>query len=464
MDNPHIVRIHDVFEENGTAYYVMEYLSGGSLSDRIPADGLPESEALGYIRQVCDALSYIHGRKILHLDIKPSNILFRKADEAVLIDFGISKHYEESGGNQTSSTPVGVSRGYAPLEQYKSGGVSQFTPATDIYSLGATLYKLLTGQTPPDADEVNEDGLPPLPSSVSFSVRMAVEKAMSPRRKDRPQDLDEFLNLLDVASDEAVSPSDSETVGPGHLQTPSDETTALAGAGSSSANKAYYKGNILVVNGIEYPMVNVCGGEFVMGDGGIFSDNRRHDVRVDDFAIGKYEVTQELWEAVMGDNPSRFKGARRPVECVSWYDCVVFIDKLNALTGASFRLPTEAEWEFAARGGNSSRGYKYSGSDSIGNVAWYYENGGNQTHDVGLKSPNELGIYDMSGNVCEWCNDWYGRYLSLYQTNPKGPSNGSRRVVRGGSWYRYARCCRVSNRLNVAPGLRYSDIGLRLCH
>ena len=409
-------------------------------------------------------MSYIHGRKILHLDIKPSNILFRKADEAVLIDFGISKHYDEAGGSQTSSTPVGVSRGYAPLEQNKSGGVSQFTPATDIYSLGATLYKLLTGQTPPDADEVNEDGLPPLPSSVSSSVRMAVEKATSPRRKDRPQNLDVFLNLLDVASDEVVSPSDSETVEPGHLQTPSDEATELAEAGSSSANKAYYKGNILVVNGIEYPMVNVRGGEFVMGDGGIFSDNRRHNVRVDDFAIGKYEVTQELWEAVMGNNPSYFKGARRPVESVSWDDCMAFIDKLNALTGASFRLPTEAEWEFAARGGNSSRGYRYSGSDSIGNVAWYEDNSGSQTHDVGLKSPNELGIYDMSGNVWEWCNDWYGSYSSSSQTNPKGPGSGSNRVSRGGSCCNYASYCRVSYRYIYTPDESDLNIGLRLCH
>ena len=209
MDNQHIVRIHDVFEENGTAYYVMEYLSCGSLSDRIPSDGLPEFEALGYIRQVADALSYIHKNKILHLDIKPSNILFRKADEAVLIDFGISKHYDEVGGGQTSSTPVGVSRGYAPLEQYKCGGVSQFSPATDIYSLGATLYKLLTGQTPPDADEVNEDGLPDLPHRVSVSSCEAVEKAMSSRRKDRPQSVAEFMELLEVAG---VSADETEII------------------------------------------------------------------------------------------------------------------------------------------------------------------------------------------------------------------------------------------------------------
>ena len=206
MDNHHIITIHDVFEENGTAYYVMEYLSCGSLSEKIPYEGLPESEAVGYIRQIADALSYIHQNKILHLDIKPSNILFRKADEAVLIDFGISKHYDEEEGSQTSSTPVGVSEGYAPTEQYEREGVSSFAASTDIYSLGATLYCLLSGHRPPKASIVLNDGLPPLPSSVSDPVRNAVEKAMSPRRKDRPQTVSAFLRLLEVAPARRVPP------------------------------------------------------------------------------------------------------------------------------------------------------------------------------------------------------------------------------------------------------------------
>ena len=205
MDNHHIITIHDVFEENGTAYYVMEYLSCGSLSEKIPCEGLPESEAVGYIRQIADALSYIHQENILHLDIKPSNILFRKPDEAVLIDFGISKHYDEEG-SQISSTPVGVSEGYAPTEQYEREGVSSFAASTDIYSLGATLYCLLSGHRPPKASIVLNDGLPPLPSSVSAPVRNAVEKAMSPRRKDRPQSVSAFLRLLEVAPARRVPP------------------------------------------------------------------------------------------------------------------------------------------------------------------------------------------------------------------------------------------------------------------
>lgn len=197
MDNHHIVRIFDIFEENGTAYYVMEYLDGDGLLSKIPEGSrMDEDTALGYIRQVCDALDFIHKHNILHLDVKPGNILFRSNGEAVLIDFGISKHYTEEGGSQTSSTPIGISQGYAPLEQYQSGGITSFSPATDIYSIGATLYKLVTGNNPPAASVVYEDGLGEM-SGVSDKFRNAICKAMEPRRKDRPQTIAEFLELLD---------------------------------------------------------------------------------------------------------------------------------------------------------------------------------------------------------------------------------------------------------------------------
>ena len=180
------------------------------------------------------------------------------------------------------------------------------------------------------------------------------------------------------------------------------------------------------------------------------------------FSIGRYEVTQEEWEAVMGSNPSNFKGKKLPVEQVSWDDCQTFIRKLNQMTGKHFRLPTEAEWEYAARGGNKSRGYKYAGGDNLGSVAWYTDNSGNKTHEVGKKQPNELGLYDMSGNVREWCQDWKGGYRSSSQTNPTGPSSGSYRVNRGGDWINRARYCRVSYRSYITPDNRNSLLGLRL--
>ncbi|MDD5979159.1 MAG: formylglycine-generating enzyme family protein, partial [Bacteroidales bacterium] len=224
----------------------------------------------------------------------------------------------------------------------------------------------------------------------------------------------------------------------------------------------------LTVNGVSFEMVYVEGGSFDMGattEQGSDADGNEypvHSVTLSDYYIGKCEVTQELWEAVMGSNPSYFKGAQNPVERVIWNDCQNFIKKLNSLTGRTFRLPTEAEWEYAARGGNQSLHYKYSGSNNIFDVAWHDGNSGDKTHAVGTKTANELGIYDMSGNVWEWCSDWYGGYSAGAQTNPQGPSSGSYRVLRGGGWFYNARCCRVSYRISHAPEYSSSDNGLRL--
>jgi formylglycine-generating enzyme required for sulfatase activity len=215
-------------------------------------------------------------------------------------------------------------------------------------------------------------------------------------------------------------------------------------------------------------MVRVSGGTFTMGctpeqGGGCDSDERpTHQVTLSDFEIGKYEVTQAQWQAVMGNNPSSFKGDNLPVERVSWTEVQEFIKKLNAATGGNYRLPTEAEWEYAARGGSRSRGYKYSGSGNIGDVAWYEDNSGSKTHPVGTKQANELGIHDMSGNVWEWVSDWYGGYSGNAQTNPQGASSGSYRVFRGGSWIHDAQDARVSTRYDGDPDLRYYILGFRL--
>ena len=244
------------------------------------------------------------------------------------------------------------------------------------------------------------------------------------------------------------------------------EREKLAGANISfkvEANSCRF-----MVNGVSFEMVRVEGGTFRMGatseqkDEAWDREKPVHSVTLSGYYIGKTEVTQVLWEAVMGINPSRFKGDYLPVENVSWDDCQEFIRKLNSMTGQNFRLPTEAEWEFACRGGNNSRGYKYSGSNNLGSVAWYDGNSGNKTHPVGTKAPNELGIYDMSGNVWEWCADWYGDYSSGAQTNPTGPYGGSNRVYRGGSWNYDVGRCRSSNRDFYYPWIRDIILGLRL--
>ena len=245
----------------------------------------------------------------------------------------------------------------------------------------------------------------------------------------------------------------------------STSSTSLNAVGSSTSGSVI---TIPVKGGVSIEMVKVEAGSFDMGATSEmqnpYSDEKPvHRVTLtNNYYVGKYEVTQALWQAVMGSNPSIFKGDDLPVEEVSWKDCQKFITKLNAMTGKRFRLPSEAEWEYAARGGKKSRGYLYSGSNAIGDVAWYEGNSSFMTHAVGTKQPNELGIYDMTGNVWEWCQDRYGSYSSSPQTNPTGAVGGSRRVFRGGSWSYSARRCCTSSRSGYSPGYRRYDLGLRL--
>ena len=236
------------------------------------------------------------------------------------------------------------------------------------------------------------------------------------------------------------------------------------------------------VNGVSFTMVPVEGGTFTMGatseQGSDANDVEKpaHSVTLSSYYIGETEVTQELWQAVMGFTVAQQRdktnnnwtlkgiGSNYPMYYISWTECQTFISRLNSLTGRSFRLPTEAEWEFAARGGDQSRGYRYSGGNDLGSVCWYEVNSGNETHPVKTKSPNELGIYDMSGNVWEWCQDWFSPncYGNSPSRNPAGPSSGSYRVLRGGSWYDSTGICRVSFRSYGAPNYRGDGLGLRL--
>ena len=597
LQHPNIVRVTDKFEENNTAYYVMDYIDGKPLSALVDEKGrLSESETLGYINQVADALGYVHSHNRLHLDVKPQNIMIDHEGKAVLIDFGVSKQYDEVNGENTS-TLLGSTPGYAPIEQ-SGNGVVRFYPSADIYALGATLYKALTGVTPVAAHlRASGEELDPMPADISPATCAAVEAAMKINKAHRPQSIAEFLALLKANSDELIDDADVEVTAmpdnreqSGTIGESSEETRAvekkieqpavkakepytqkknrtqllvavlvllgiLIGAGcyfplpgSNNSNggsssddgrtshgeepastvtivgepeptieppapvvntdsivaarlQAYqdsiaeaqrqreeqeriareaeinaFKNRTFTANGVLFKMVAVGGGTFQMGatseqQDAYYDEKLIHSVTLSGYYIGETEVTQELWQAVMGSNPSRFTGnSQRPVECVSWNDCQTFVNKLNDLlagqlpAGRRFRLPTEAEWEYAARGGNRSRGTQYSGSNSIDNVAWYWDNSGNTPHPVKGKSRNELGLYDMSGNVWEWCSDWYGSnyYSSSPSTNPQGPSSGSCRVLRGGSWGGGAQGCRVAGRGGGSPGNGYYYGGLRL--
>ena len=565
-----IVNVVETFEANGTSYYAMEYCGGGSLDARIAeCGGLPEGEALRYFGQIASALSYMHSQRMLHLDLKPGNVMLRASGEAVLIDFGLSKQFNDEGEPESSTSIGGGTPGYASLEQAnynEDDGDGKLPVTMDVYSLGATLYKMLTGKRPPVASDVMNNGLPEQPlrdHGVSNSVIAAILRAMQPKSRDRYQSVAAFAAALDCAS-EATEPLPEPTPNPPApkptpvpdpvpaptpqpeaepeaeqprrkwlpwvvgvavaaivfvavmllqpkpqpaIEVPEGLITAVAQGDTVSADEQpvqqvaqqpqkpepqqtqqqpqrpvqhepveqsrptkpeSQQPQRLQHNLPEIAMVYVSGGTFTMGatseQGSDAYDFEKpaHSVTLSGYYIGKYEVTQELWKAVMGSNPSRFKGGNLPVDNVSWGDIQEFLRKLNAMTGKRYRLPTEAEWEFAARGGNSSRGYKYSGSNSLGSVAWYEDNSGSRPHAVGTKSPNELGIYDMSGNVYEWCQDWYGSYSNSSQRNPKGPNSGSGRVIRGGCWDNDARHCRASRRSSDTPGFRDYSLGFRL--
>ena len=271
-----------------------------------------------------------------------------------------------------------------------------------------------------------------------------------------------------ATSRQTVTISEGQTASiSGSLTSSTSSSTAntLSSSGSSLSGNAL---TIPVKNGISIEMVKVEAGSFDMGATPEMQNPDEDEKPVhrvtltNNYYIGKYEVTQALWKIVMGSNPSNSKGDNLPVENVSWNNCQKFISKLNKLTGKSFRLPTEAEWEFAARGGKKSRGYQYSGSNTLGDVAWYEGNSGSKTHAVGTKQPNELGAFDMTGNVWEWCQDWHGRYSSSPQTNPTGAVSGSCRVYRGGSLCYPAGYCRCSCRFDGTPDFRNGDLGLRL--
>lgn len=236
LDHPNIIRILDIFKENNTAYYVMEYIEGSSLDDIVNRRGvLPEKEAVDYIKQVASALDYIHQRSINHLDVKPANIMVRTDNKAILIDFGVSKQYDEQG-EQTSTTPVGISYGYAPLEQYRPGGVSEFSPQADIYSFGATLYRLLTGKVPPQAMEILNDGLVGLPTTLSSNVTTAIQKAMQPKKDERPQNMKEFLKILNPINNYPKTSNNSI-----------DEKTKIIGRKQTYNSKPKFKKWILLL-------------------------------------------------------------------------------------------------------------------------------------------------------------------------------------------------------------------------
>ncbi len=508
LKHTNIVGVHGFFEENGTAYYVMDFVKGQSLASLLKNNQGPFSETKvmqEIMPQLLDALEYIHSQPemVLHMDLKPENIMLRADGNVCLIDFGASKAFdfysEDRPSTISSYTPL-----FAPPEQIDNL-TEHIGPWTDFYALGGTLYELLTCKKPPRvSDVINRKDAAFDYSQVpqlSAKVRQLIRWMMQPERERRPQSVAEIRNALSGESVEQ-GVEQSTSVASNENKTKVDVADALPASKLHWLRKAALilvpavvivlglfitrdygveqpeaespdeqmvevaNGNLTFhVRGVSFTMVAVEGGTFTMGatSGVRYCDNRpAHKVTLDGYCIGETEVTQALWKAVMGSNPSNFYGDDLPVDGVSWEDCMDFIARLNSITGYSFCLPTEAEWEYAARGGNKSRGYEYSGSNNIGEVAWYGINSRDTTHPVKGKAPNELGLYDMSGNVYEWCQNWFDGYSSTSQINPTGPDYGTTRVIRGGSWRSNEAYVRVAYRSYCMPSNSSKTIGFRL--
>ena len=477
LNHPNVVKIYDVFEENHTAYYVMERLEPRELSVRIPATGLPEQEALGYLRQIGEALKYVHSKKILHLDVKPSNVMFRNTGEAVLIDFGISKRYDSSGG-QTSSTPIGVSVGYAPIEQFNQD-LKSFTPATDVYSLAATLYKLVTGVTPPDTTSITDGEEDWLPNNLSARVRDAIKAGMAIKRT-----VEAFLKMLESRDRRGtgadVSNNEQEetlTVDDLRQNNPfaTAKETSVVGAVRQKPQKRVPPANIpkktgggssktlivTVISFVVFAVIGVVVGFMLTGEkeeqgqvaeapkvipvsGGTNTssdmkpkelDYKYSDIypmvfvegngQIDDFYIGKYEVSEKFWKKVMGGLPGYYEssGENFPIIQYSYQDIENFIKQLNKKTHKGFSLPTVEQWEYAAKGGRKSEKTDFAGTDNFHRIVCQTD--APVRVDASDWAINTLGLYHMSGNVPEMTKKMPGvGYYELkggsYDDDPKG--------------------------------------------
>ncbi len=494
LRHTHIVEVSDYFEENQTVYYVMTLIDGISLSAMMAKQKrtLTEEEVRHILPQVLSALKYVHAQGIYHLDLKPDNIMTDSEGNCWLIDFGASKQLSIQSHSLTTSTGLCYTSGFAPSEQI-NGNTKRIGPWTDFYSFGGTLYHLLTGQVPPSTDDIRDDGSAAFafPATISPEMRQLIIHLMKQPPKERPQSVEEIeQRWLESVSRQNPRPASQPTQ---MLQTKPKRSSLWLWVtlGSIAVLMIAFVGSLMlltcddnyqdeadlqseeaplpaVIQNLVDNMVYVEGGSFLMGresEGDFSCEYPAHYITLSPFYIGRYEVTQEEWEAVMADNPSYFQGERRPVENVSWDECQEFIETLNVMTGMAFRLPTEAEWEYAARGGQLSHGYLYSGSDIIDSVA-VYDNHAYRPDSVGHRQPNELGLYDMSGNVEEWCQDYYDE--EYYKKSPSvDPCNEnenfySLRIVRGGCWNYSNYFSKVTYRSGRAQATQDSNLGLRL--
>jgi formylglycine-generating enzyme required for sulfatase activity len=512
-EHPGIVMVRDFFVANGTGYLAMSYLDGLTLKDYVARKGgrLPFLAGFRALLPVMDALREVHALGLLHRDISPDNIYLTRDKQVKLIDFGAAR---VALGERSKSLSVIFKPGFAPEEQYRSKGNQG--PWTDVYALAGTLYYAITGHVPPEAlDRLAEDTLLP-PSALGVDIPPAAEavllKALAVRATGRYPTVDVFqqelmrtaVNRKEEAPAPVVQPQWGQSVIPvarpvklvakpkkNSFENEFLLAVAIIGfaglvavilplipipAPPSTPIPASLPTPILAPPRLSFEpkMVGIVGGCFQMGspqqEDGRDSDEQQHPVCLREFEIGKYEVTQRQWQAVMGGNLSflssfsslisRLSCPDCPVEQVSWNAVQDYLRKLNLQTGKNYRLPTEAEWEYACRGG--VEGQRYCGGDSPDRLAWYDENSGSKTHPVGQKAANGFGLYDMTGNVWEWTCSAYDKDYGGAEKVCINNSTGGHLSVRGGGWFNIPARVRSAFRGGNNPAFRTYDQGFRL--
>ncbi|BAZ85545.1 bifunctional serine/threonine-protein kinase/formylglycine-generating enzyme family protein [Dolichospermum compactum] len=519
-EHPQIPTLFAYFEDNGFLYLVQQFIKGENLLDELAQKGkYHENQIRELLLDLLPSLKFIHERQVIHRDIKPQNIMRRASDgKLVLIDFGASKQLTTTVHTQIG-TQIG-SYGYSPLEQIQGG---EAYPASDLFALGATCFHLLTGVNPFNLWTINgfswvNNWRENSPVSVSQDLGKVLDKLLKIEIQKRYQSADQVIKDIQIPPTIYVPPGGnqisqnqiSQNQISGNSPTTINRrgfiygglclggvTVAFIGQSLFSGKKTFSfevvstnaTGNIInrrnesakyftedLGNGVTLEMVEIPGGTFIMGSleneaGRYSNEGPRHQVTVPAFFMGKYELTQAQYQAIMGSNPSRFQGNNRPVEQVSWNDAVTFCEKLSQKTQKYYRLPSEAEWEYGCRAGTTTPFYfgesitpelvNYNGNYTYASApkGQYRQ----QTTDVGSFPPNAFGLYDMHGNVWEWCLD---DYIDNYNATPKDGSaltgRSSKKLLRGASWSFNPEDCRSAVRYNVNRAFRNDIIGFRV--
>ena len=440
LGHENIVRVYDLLVIDGMRLLKLEYVDGLNLAQVLEASAgrpLAHEELLRVCEGIVRGLEYLHGRGIVHRDVKPANVLLAADRTAKITDFGLARTVHEARSRLTNQPSAGTLFYMSP--QQLRGRPPE--PSDDIYALGVTVYEMLAGKPPfhsgPVFDQILHLAPDPLPVAPA-PVAAAVMRALAKEPGGRWPSVGEFL-------------------------------AALRGGGVDPAPSSYREDAGV---GLGLEMLWVEGGTFLMGSpagevGRDSDEGPQREVVLDGFWLGKHAVTQGQYEALMGTNPSRFKGdGRLPVESVRWTDAMEFCRRLSERTGRGYTLPTEAQWEYACRAGSAGR-YCFGDSDSgLDAYAWYAGNSEGKPHPVGTKRSNAWGLHDMHGNVWEWCRDWfaddfYGSSAARVR-NPENTTEGSNRVFRGGSWNYSPQGCRSANRLRLTPGYSRGNLGFRV--